>query len=417
MIDLSAIVVTGLGTVNAAGCGRRSLAAACRDSATSWTPVDRSEGHHRNVAGSCLAGLTSGLDLSPWLSPIAARRMSQPSKLAVTAAKMALEDAGLPAEVDSGAPDAGRDTAVVVSNAHGPTSLIEGILEQYYRRGPLAVLPVLFTESVANAPAAQVAITCGARGSNNTVIQREAGPLIALAHGAAEVALGRAQRALVLAVDELTPLLHSVLDRFGALASSGPDGRELARPFDRQRNGYLAAEGAAALVRESESAARARGAKVLCRLCSGTSAFDPRASRNGYCDEPDLLAAALARHLERSGLGLGDVDAVVSGASGSFAGDRLEARVLKAVWGRRPLPPILVPKAVVGEHGGALLAGMVLVAQGAAFGPTPGFSEVDPALAVVPHDGAALDAERLLVTGLATGGAAAWAIVERGEEP
>ncbi len=421
MIDLSTVVVTGLGTVSAAGCGRRQLEAALRDSTAHWTPVDRSggerntvpEGGERNTAR--LAGLTSGLDLSAWLSPAAARRMSQPSKLAVAAATMALEDAGRSGEPDAEAQSLDRNTAVVVSNAHGPTSLIEGILGQYFRQGPLAVSPALFTESVANAPAAQVAIACRAGGSNNTVIQREAGPLIALAHGAAEIALGRAARAVVLAVDELTPLLHSVLDRFNALAGCGPDGRELARPFDLRRDGYMAAEGAAALVLEHETAARERGAAILARIRSCASAFDPCASRNGYCDRPEILARALSRYLERSGLAPGDIDAVVSGASGAFAGDRLEARVLKAVWGRRPLPPILVPKAVVGEHGGALLAGLVLAAEGAAFGPTPGFSEIDPVLEVVPHDGAPLAPGRVLATGLATGGAAAWAILERGD--
>ncbi len=419
MIDLSTIVVSGLGTVSAVGCGRRSFEAACRDSSCHWTPVEP-DGLHR-VQGSRLAGLTEGLDLSPWLSPVAARRMSRPSRMAVASAKMALEDAALDgAPLDATALDdvAGdAPTAVVVSNAHGPTSLIEGILGQYYGQSPLAVSPALFTESVANAPAAQVAITCRARGSNNTIIQREAGPLIALAHGATEIVLGRAGRALVLTVDELTPLLHAVLDRFGALARREPDGSELARPFDRRRSGYMAAEGAAAVVLEPEPAARARGARVLARLRSVTSAFDPRAPRNGVCDRPGRLARVLGRFLEASGLAPGDVDAVVSVASGAFALDRLEARVLKRVWGGRPLPPVLVPKAVVGEHGGALLAGLTLAAGGAAFGPTPGFSEVDPALGVVPHDGAELAPERLLVTGLATGGAAAWAIVERGDAP
>ncbi len=414
MIDLSSVVVTGLGTVSAAGCGRRSLEAAFRDSSAHWTAVDRSTGLHRE-RGSRLAALTAGLDLSPWLSPATARRMSMPSKLAVAAATMALEDAALDHRALAEAEADGLPTAVVVSNAHGPTSLIEGILGQYYKQGPLAVSPALFTESVANAPAAQVAIACRAHGSNNTVIQREAGPLIALVHGAAEIALGRAGRAVVLTVDELTPLLHAVLDRFDALARRAPDGSELARPFDLRRSGYMAAEGAAAVVLETEPLASARGARILARIRSGTSAFDPRAPRNGVCDRSGVLARALGRFLERSGLTSADVDAVVSGASGAFAGDRLEARVLKAVWGERPLPPILVPKAVIGEHGGALLAGLALAAEGAAFGPTPGFSEIDPALGVVPHDGAPLAPKTLLATGLATGGAAAWAILERGD--
>lgn len=413
MIDLSSVVVTGLGTISAAGCGRRSLTDALRDSSVHWRPVDRSAGHHRE-SSSRLAGLTAHFDLSPWLSPMAARRLSLLSKHAVAAAAMARQDAGLEGDSDQvGSPP----TAVMVSHAHGPTSLVEGILDQYHELGPQAVSPTLFTESVANAPAAQVAIACRAHGSNNTVIQREAGPLIALAQGAAEIVLGRAGRVLVLAVDELTPLLHSILDRFGTLARRRQDGSEVARPFDRRRDGYMAAEGVAAVVLEPEAAARARGARVLARLRSGTSVFDPRASRNGYPDQPEFLARALERFLEQSGIDASDVATVVSGASGAFAGDRLEARVLKAVWGERSLPPILVPKAVVGEHGGALLAGLVLAAEGAAFGPTPGFAEIDPVLGVVPHDGAPRAAGSVLATGLASGGAAAWAIVEPGDAP
>ncbi len=89
--------------------------------------------------------------------------------------------------------------------------------------------------------------------------------------------------------------------------------------------------------------------------------------------------------------------------------------MLKVVWGELPLPPILAPKAVVGEHGGALLAGLVLAAEGAAFGPAPGFSEIDLALRVVPYDGSPVAPGRLLASGLASGGAAAWALMESGE--
>ncbi len=110
--------------------------------------------------------------------------------------------------------------------------------------------------------------------------------------------------------------------------------------------------------------------------------------------------------------------AVVSGAAGSRAGDRLEGLVLRALWGDLRLPPILAPKAVTGEHGGGILAASQLAIEGASFGPTPGFGEVDPEIGIVPHDGRSLPAPaRLLVTNLAAGGAAAWAILEKGDDP
>lgn len=412
MIDLSSVVVTGFGAIHAVGHGRQASAAALGASAPRWSVVDRSAGYHR-PEGSRLAGLVGGLDLSAWLKPAEARRMSAPSRWATAAAKMALEDAGLAPD-----PDADPPTAVVAANAHGPTSIVEKILTQNFQEGPLSVSPALFTESVANAPAAQVAIACRALGPNVTVVQRDAGPLIAVAQAAAEITTGRASRALVIAIDELTPLLHAVIDRFHGLAVAGEDGEEAARPFDRRRSGGIAAEGASVWLLETEAAARERGARILARLHSGMSAFDPRSPRSGWSRDPGVLAEACARYLGETGLAPEDFDAVVSGTAGTVGGDALEARLLRAVWRERPLPPVLVPKAVLGEHGGALLTGALLAIEGHPFGPTLGFGEADAELGVVPHDGRPLAApERVLATGLAAGGTAAWLVLERGDGP
>ena len=147
---------------------------------------------------------------------------------------------------------------MVIATAFGPSTNTEALLKQILFEGPEAASPSLFMESVANAPAAQIAIALQARGASLTVCQREAGPLLALGTGAAEIAAGRAGRVLAGAVDEMTPLLHALLDRFGALARAGADGEELARPFDRRRNGFLAGEGATVAVLES-AGCRSRG--------------------------------------------------------------------------------------------------------------------------------------------------------------
>lgn len=410
MTDLSPVVVSGFGAVHAAGCGRQAMVDTLRDSTTHWTAVDRSGGYHR-PGGARLAALAEGVDLTGWLKPAAARRLSWPSRLAVVAAKMALEDAALELDGDEDPP-----TGVTVSNAHGPTSVLEKILSQCFLDSPLSVSPPLFTESVGNAPAAQIAIACRARGPNVTVVQRDAGPWIAVSQAATEIKAGRVSRAVVVAVDELTPLLHAVLDRFRALATPDADGEEVARPFDRRRTGAIAAEGAAAWILEPESTVRDRGGRVLARLRSATSAFDPRSPRSGWSREPDLLADTCHRFLGRSGLGPEDFDRVVSGTAGTLGGDRLEARVLRSVWGERPLPPVLVPKAVLGDHGAALLTGALMATEGMPFGLTPGFAEIDPDLGLTPHDGRSLPTpSRLLATGLASGGAAAWIVLEKGD--
>ncbi len=420
------MVVTGLGTVGAAGCGKEGLAAALTAGRPLLSAVDRTAGHHlagpAPAGGARLAALVPPGAIAPWVPPLEARRMSPPSKFALAACRMALADAGLGRGWTS---PADLITAVVVATAYGPSSYTEGLLRQILFDSPESASPFLFTESVANAPAAQIAIATRAHGAGVTVTQREAGPLLAVARAAAEVANGRAEVALAGAVEEMTPLLHAVLDRFGALATADGAGEEAARPFDRRRNGFLAAEGATILVLEAETAARRRGAPVLARLRGWGSAFDPSAPPTGWGEGHAALGSALRRCLRRAGVAPGEVGTIVSGASGSRAGDRLEALTLRAVWpgspDLAPLPPVLAPKGVTGEYGGGFLAAAVLAAaagdgRAAAAGPTAGFAEPDPALGVVPHRGGPLarppGATAALVSSLAAGGAAAWLVLE-----
>jgi 3-oxoacyl-(acyl-carrier-protein) synthase len=125
------------------------------------------------------------------------------------------------------------------------------------------------------------------------------------------------------------------------------------------------------------------------------------------------LARSLRRSLERAGIPLERIDRIVTGASGSRSGDRVEALLLKEAWGNMPLPPVLAPKSVTGEYGGGFLGAAVLAAGGAPFGPTFGFEEPDPELGIVPHDGFPLaPPSTVLVTSVAAGGAASWLVLE-----
>jgi len=408
------IYITGLGTIGPWGAGCGPLADALCAGACLASEIDRSAGYHL-PAGSRLACLMPPGQLGEWLSPIEARRMSPPSKLAVAASRMALRCAGL-------AGGGEEETAVMIATAFGPSTNTEALLKQILFEGPEAASPSLFMESVANAPAAQIAIALKARGASLTVCQREAGPLIALGTAAAEIAAGRVRRVLAGGVDEMTPLLHALLDRFGALARRGPAGgpeedQEAARPFDRRRNGFLAGEGATVAVLESGEALVARGGRALARILAWGSAFDPTASPTGWGHGHRGLARGLARTLKRAGLSPADVDLVVSGASGSRDGDRLEAGVLRAVWEGSPLPPVAAPKAVTGEYGGGFLGAAVLAAEGSPLGPTPGFAEPDPELGIIPRDGALPEPPSVvLATSLAAGGAAAWVVLGPGTE-
>ncbi len=220
--------------------------------------------------------------------------MSPPARFAVAAARLALDDAGLAAP-------AYPTTAVVSGTAWGPPSTTEQLLLQIFGPGPEAASPALFTESVASAAASQVALAFKLRGPNIALTQREVSGLVALGEGLRQVATGRADRAVVVVVDEVIPILHAALDRFGALARPDAAGHEVARPFDRTRSGLLAAEGAVAIVLEPGATARARGARIRARFLGAGSAFDASAPAIDFGTGAERLAGRVGRSLGRQG--------------------------------------------------------------------------------------------------------------------
>jgi 3-oxoacyl-[acyl-carrier-protein] synthase II len=391
------VVVTGVGCLGPWGIGLPALAAALQKGLALGTAIDRSAGYHRRHAAT-LVGACGPLDLTPWLSEQAARRMSDMSRYAVATARMALQHAGL-ADVP------GERTAVALATAFGPGGFTEQLARQILEKGGKAASPFLFTDCVANAAAGQIAIDLGARGPNTTLCQREAGPLLALQQGANDIARGRADVCLAGSVDEMRPLSHAILDRFRALARPGPDG-ELPRPFDRRRSGMLVGEGAQILVLEAEATARARGARILARVGATARAFDPTAGRASFGRDAEGLAAVLQARLAPA---LPEVSAIVSTASGTRRGDALEAAVLRRTFAS--LPPVLVPKAVHGEYGGGTLATAMLALAGSEFARPVACDRPDPDLGVTPAHGH-VQAARVLLTALAAGGAAAWSVLE-----
>lgn len=402
------VVITGMGTVGPGGCGRPGLAQALRESTPLASLVDRSGGYHRPDSARTAAQVDAS-ELRQWVPGRTARRMSPSSRYSVGAARMAWADSGH----DEGALGRRRMT-VSMATCLGPASLCERILRELNDSGPEATSPFLFAESVANAPAAQIAIAFGAREGNFTFTQREAGALIAVLRGVAEVESGRADMALVGSVDEYDALSHAVLDRFGALAVARDGEEEVARPFDRGRAGFLMGDGATVLLLEREEDALRNNTRILARIRGGGQANDPSATATSWGRDHQGLSRSMAASMRRLSLQPGEIQRIVSGASGAVTGDRLEALTLQALWGEETLPPILAPKAVTGEYGGGYLASLLLAMEGATFGPTAGFRGLDPLLGIVPHDGRPLDAPRsVLGCTHASGGAAAWLFLER----
>ena len=262
-------------------------------------------------------------------------------------------------------------------------------------------------DTVANAAAAQVALAHPAKGPNLTLTQREASDFAAVIRAATLIANGRAQRVLAGVSCEISVIMHAVLGRYGALTKA-----TTGRPFDLNRDGFVPAEGATMFVLESRESAARRDAPVRAHLTGWGRANDPTAPSNDWGEGVEVLSIALQASLARFGIAARDIDRVISGASGSKRGDALEAHVLRSFFGD-DLPPLVAPKALVGECGGGYLASVPWAASSNVFPPALATQSMDPSLGVSSAGGCELPpSKRALATAFAAGGSAFWMVLE-----
>jgi 3-oxoacyl-(acyl-carrier-protein) synthase len=154
---------------------------------------------------------------------------------------------------------------------------------------------------------------------------------LAVAHAASLVERGEAHTVLCGAADSMiNPLGLGGMATLGATSPrAAPDA---CRPFDRRRDGIAIGEGAALFVVESEARARARGARVLCRVIgwgSSQDAYKPSAP------QPDGTAAAraISRAIDRAGVAPSRVEYVNAHGTGTPLNDAAEVRALRLALG------------------------------------------------------------------------------------
>jgi 3-oxoacyl-[acyl-carrier-protein] synthase II len=130
----------------------------------------------------------------------------------------------------------------------------------------------------------------------------------------------------------VTPVCISAFMRMKALSTRNAEPARASRPFDRDRDGFVLAEGAAAFVLESEEHARRRGARPLAVLAGAGVSSDA-----GHITAPDPKGAgallSMRRALAHAGLAPGDVDYVNAHGTSTPLGDGAEVAAVKALFG------------------------------------------------------------------------------------
>ena len=207
-----------------------------------------------------------------------------------------------------------------------------GDMQQFAKQLFSEVHPMWLLRILPNNVLAYTGITYGFKGVNQNVTNHAVGGTQALIEAYHAIKTGQADRAVVVSYDVgPEPQALFYYDKLGVLSA-----RHL-KPFDHDHDGTVLAEGAAAIVLESEASARARQATCYGELAGGLSASE-NTGLFSIEAEGEHLALLLSRLLEQQQLSPADVGFVVAHGNGNPKSDCSETHAIRRVFGEYEVP-------------------------------------------------------------------------------
>jgi 3-oxoacyl-[acyl-carrier-protein] synthase II len=340
------IVITGAGVISPIGVGLDAFEKALYAGESGVGPSQL-------LDSSAITAEVRDFAPQQWLGSKGIRVLDRTARLLCVAAQMALASSGLEAE-DSAQPS--TEFGLVCGTMFGSIHSITGFDWSGLEDGPNLVNPMDFPNTVINSAAGQAAIKFKLGGINTIICAGAASGLHALQYAAEFLQMGRARMLLAGGAEELSEEAYRGFKKNEAVSSSGA-----VRPFHAERDGTIIGEGSALLVMESASMAAKRSVQPWAEIAGFGSVQDTSAI-NGFDIRGDGASSAVKMALESGGIRADQIGCILSAASGSRAGDEMEAHALKNVFGTalRKIP-VCAPKAALGESLGAAGAMAALI--------------------------------------------------------
>ena len=356
------IIITGLGVSNALGIGKSAFWHGLIRHNSGIAPI---RGFDTSKYASNLGAEIDNFDAKDFMEPRFYRRLSRQSRLAVAASIEAINDSGLEiSELNR------HRIGVVFGTAFGSTEQTDGFFVSLLAHGPQAAEPILFPDTVPNAPASHVAMYHGLKGPNSTFCQNHLSGECALAYGIALLEQDQADVVLIGGVDELSSILFHSLDSVRALKPIKQ--RESLQPsqFPTGR-GFIVGEGVTCLVLERADFAERPEKKSYGTLLSLTLTSGVVAQAH-YEPDGRAMAQGMGTALKEAKINLEEVDIIGLAANGVAELENAEAKALEEVFGHQwHQIPRLPLRYFVGEFGSAGLLSVATILLSLAEGTIP----------------------------------------------
>ncbi len=340
-------VVTGMGAVTPLGESVDQYWAALVQGQSGIGPLTLAD---TSNFPSKIAGEVTDFDPVRYMHPKEVRRMARFSQLAVAAAALAIEDAGL----DMGKLDSER-MGVVMGNGNGGFPTTERNARVLISKGGMRMSPYFIPMILPNMAAANISRLFGLKGYTSTIITACAAGTQGIGEAAEVIRRGSAE--IVLGGGCEAGICELGLGGFNvirALSRYEGDPAKASKPFDARRDGFVPAEGAALLVIESLEHALNRGAGIIAEVLGqgvSSDAFHPVQPN----EDGAGAARAIRWALEDAGIGPDEIDYINAHGTATPQNDLAETLGIKAAFGELAYDiPISATKSMIGHAlGGA----------------------------------------------------------------
>jgi 3-oxoacyl-[acyl-carrier-protein] synthase II len=369
-------VITGIGIVSPLGCDLKRFWDRLKSGTSGIRPI-----RSFDVAqyASRIGGEVIEFEPDRFISRKDQNRLDLYSQYGLAAAKLALADSGISLDAENR-----ERIGVIVGSGIGGLRTLQAQHSVLMQRGPSRCSPFMIPQMIANIAAGHIAIEFGAKGPNYGVVSACA----TAAHciGDAQRIIQRGDADVIFAGGTEASVCELGLAGFAAmkaLSTRNDEPGRASRPFDRNRDGFVIAEGAAVLVIEELERARRRGALIYCEVAGFGMTCDAF-HITAPADDGEGAARCMTLAMRDAGLGPEDVDYINAHGTSTPLNDRIETLAIKKAFGDRARQVMVsstksMTGHMLGAAGGIETAACILALREGVVPPTVNYETPDPA--------------------------------------
>jgi len=322
------VVVTGLGALTPLGNTVSAFWDGLRAGESGAGPITKFDA---SDVRSKIACEVTDFDPSQYIDAKQARRQDLFSQYGLAVTQQAFADAAL--DTDALSPKEQDNIGVVMGTGVGGSNIFVDEVLNLEENGARRISPFFVPMMISNMAAGLIAMEHTLRGPNHCVVSACATGNDAITDGYLLLQQGHADAMLVGGTEaSVNELCVGGFSSMRAMSTRNDDPKRASRPFDTDRDGFVIAEGAGALLLETLEHARERGAPIYAEVAGVGKSND---AHHYAAPDPEGRGAALAmeKAVDDAGLDLTDVDHINMHATSTPVGDVIESDAVKNVFG------------------------------------------------------------------------------------